>query len=244
MNRIKINCFGKTVTGPVRPNNEDTFLVKPEMGFCLVADGMGGYAAGELASRIFAETALEVFSKSNDQSHNKTLENVQKTFRLANERILKHVEENPHHHGMGCTAEFIAFHEQDFVLGHIGDSRTYRNRNSQLNQLTKDHSLVQDQIDYGLISPEEARNHSMRNVIFRAVGVKDTFALDISKGKTISGDLFLLCSDGLTDMVDDSQISHVLSSAKDLPNMTEELIEIAIAAGGKDNITVVLIEIL
>lgn len=244
MNRVKINCYGKTDAGLVRPNNEDTFLVKSQLGFCLVADGMGGAAAGELASRIFAETALEVFSNGNDKSENKTLEKVQKTFHFANERILKHVEENPHHQGMGCTAEFIAFHEQGFVLGHIGDSRTYRNRSSQLKQLTKDHSLVQDQIDQGLISPEEARNHSMRNVIFRAVGVEDTFALDIIKGETFSGDLFLLCSDGLTDMVDDSQISKILSSATDLPQKTEALIKMAMSAGGKDNITVVLTEIL
>jgi len=244
MDRIKIDGFGKTDAGLVRPNNEDAFLVKPEMGFCLVADGMGGPAAGELASRIFAETALEVFSNDNDQSENKTLEKVQKTYHFANERILKHVEENPNHRGMGCTAELIAFHQQGFVLGHIGDSRTYRNRGGKLKQLTKDHSLVQDQIDSGLISPEEARNHSMRNVIYRAVGVEDPFALDIFRGETFYGDLFLLCSDGLTNMVDDSQINKVLSSATNLPKKAEELIKMAMSSGGNDNITVVLTVIL
>ena len=149
MDRIKINCFGKTDAGLVRPNNEDTFLAKPELGFCLVADGMGGYAAGELASQIFSETALEVFSNDNDQSENKTFEKVQKTFHFANERILKHTQENPNHYGMGCTAEFIAFHQHGFVLGHTGDSRTYLNRGSQLKLLTKDHSFVQIQI-YGV----------------------------------------------------------------------------------------------
>ena len=263
----KINYFGKTDTGLVRKNNEDTFIVKPDMGFCLVADGMGGAAAGELASRIFSETALKVFleakgrsetgNKEQDQTtidssndvtiiryETKIQKQVQATFILANEKILNHVKETPHHVGMGCTAELIAFSEDDFVLGHVGDSRTYRIRNGQLEQLTKDHSLVQEQIDQGLISPEEARNHSLRKVISRVVGVEERVVQDIVRGKTYAGDLFLLCSDGLTDMVDDNLISQVLSSAIDLPQKTEKLVEMAKSAGGRDNVTVVLSEIL
>jgi len=241
---LKVNYFGMTDVGLMRPNNEDTFLIKPDIGFCLVSDGMGGAVAGELASRIFTETALEVFSADSDQSENRTLEKVKKAFRSAHERILTHVEGNPHHQGMGCTAELIAFHEQGFAIGHIGDSRIYRLRNGQLKQLTKDHSLVQDQIDQGLITPTEAKKHSLRNVILRAVGINENLALDILKGKTYSGDLFLLCSDGLTDMVDDHLIGQVLYSDIALPQKTEKLIEMAISAGGKDNTTVVLAEIL
>jgi serine/threonine protein phosphatase PrpC len=240
---MKINCFGKTDVGLVRPNNEDTFLIKPDMGFCLVSDGMGGAAAGELASQIFTETALEVFSADRDQSENRTVEKVKKTFRSAHERILKYVEGNPHYQGMGCTAELIAFHEQGFVIGHIGDSRIYRIRNGQFKQLTKDHSLIQDQIDRGVITPTEAKNHSLRNVILRAVGINESLALDILAGKTYAGDLFLLCSDGLTDMIDDPLIGQVLYSDRALSKKTEKLVEMAISAGGKDNITVVLVEI-
>ena len=241
---LKINYFGKTDIGLMRPNNEDTFLIKPDIGFCLVSDGMGGAAAGELASRIFTETALEVFSADSDQSEDKTLENVKKAFRSAHERILTYVKGNPHHQGMGCTAELIAFHEHGFLIGHIGDSRIYRIRNGQLKQLTKDHSLVQDQIDQGLITPAEAKKHSLRNVILRAVGINESLALDILKGETYAGDLFLLCSDGLTDMIDDRLIGQVLYSDIALSQKTEKLVEMAISAGGKDNITVVLAEIL
>jgi PPM family protein phosphatase len=240
----RINYSGKTDNGLLRPNNEDTFLVKPDMGFCLVADGMGGAAAGELASSIFSQTAFEVFSTHSDPSENITLEKVKAVFRSAHKRILKHVGDNPQHEGMGCTAELMAFYNKGFVIGHIGDSRTYRVRNGKLKQLTKDHSLVQAQVDQGLITTSEAKNHSFRNVIFRAVGMNENLPLDILRGKTYSGDQFLLCSDGLSDMVDDSLIGQILFSGIDLPVKTEKLIEMAKSAGGRDNITVVLAEIL
>ncbi|MGD9247342.1 MAG: SpoIIE family protein phosphatase, partial [Desulfobacteraceae bacterium] len=130
-----------------------------------------------------------------------------------------------------------------FVIGHMGDSRTYRYRNGILKQLTKDHSLVQDQIDQGLITKEQARTHSMRNVILRAVGVRPSPALDTLRGPVYQGDLFLLCSDGLTDLVEDSEIKMVLSLDADLSLKTEHLIDLAKRAGGKDNITVVLAQV-
>lgn len=240
----KIVTYGQTDMGLRRENNEDTYRARPETGFCLVADGMGGAAAGELASRIFAEIAVRIFDEFRGQSEQEALEYVQKTFRLANENILEHVKENPHHKGMGCTAELLAFSHAGFVLGHIGDSRTYRFRNGQLKQLTQDHSLVQDQIDQGIITSIEARTHPMRNIILRAVGIKEKVALDLIRGKTVSGDLFLLCSDGLTDMVDDPVIAQILSLHHPLPQKVEKLIAVANSAGGKDNITVVLSEMI
>jgi serine/threonine protein phosphatase PrpC len=239
----QIVSFGKSDRGLKRSNNEDAFVVRPELGLCLVADGMGGAAAGELASGIFAETTLEVFSKAEGQSEQEIVKLVQRAFGRANERILNHVKQNPHHRGMGCTAELVSFSHDSFVLGHMGDSRTYRFRTGQLKQLTQDHSLVQDQVDQGLITPAEARNHPMRNVILRAIGVKESLALDLLRGKTLSGDLFLLCSDGLTDMVDDTVIEEVLSSKIALPQKVARLIELANSAGGHDNITIVLSEI-
>ena len=148
--------------------------------------------------------------------------------------------ENPSHKGMGCTAELLAFYDGGFILGHIGDSRTYRFRRGQLEQLTDDHTLVQQQVNEGLISPGNARHHPLRNVILRAVGLKKELALDVLRGKTATGDLFLLCSDGLTDMVEDDKIWEILLSDFDIHRKTEKLIEIAKAAGGHDNITVVL----
>ena len=137
---------GKTDTGLKRENNEDVFSLSPEEDFCLAADGMGGAAAGEVASKIFAETALEIFSDNIHRSEKEILYRVQKAYSIANEKILEHVTQHPSHRGMGCTAELLAFFDEGFILGHIGDSRTYRLRDGQLEQLTQDHTLVQQQL--------------------------------------------------------------------------------------------------
>jgi PPM family protein phosphatase len=240
---FNIEYIGKTDMGLIRNNNEDAFIINKDNNFCLVADGMGGAAAGEMASLIFAQTADEVFSNSVPGTEQEAIDCVQATFREANERILAHVVQYPEHQGMGCTAEALAFTSSGFVIGHMGDSRTYRFRQGILKQLTKDHSLVQDQIDQGLITEEQARTHSMRNVILRAVGVRPSPALDTLRGPIFQGDLFLLCSDGLTDMVDDREISRVLNLKGDVIQKSELLIDLAKKAGGKDNITVVLAEV-
>ena len=235
-----INYHGATDVGNVRTNNEDVFYICEACHYCLVADGMGGAAAGEVASQIFADTAKAVFTGHDGLSEENTIARVQTTFKLANDKILKHVGRNPHDQGMGCTADLLAYSQDSFIIGHVGDSRTYRLKNSTLKQLTKDHSLVQEQLDQGIISPEEARRHAMRNVILRAVGVNVTVALDILKGKTNPGDLFLLCSDGLTDMVGDPTVFSVLCADGSLSEKSAALIQLAKQAGGKDNVTVVL----
>lgn len=235
--------YGQTDIGLRRSNNEDAFVISPELGFCLAADGMGGAAAGELASSIFAETTLEVFAANTDPSEKETLYRVQKAFSFSNEKILQHVDQNPDHKGMGCTAELLAFYGGGFVLGHVGDSRTYRFRKGQLRQLTEDHTLVQQQIEEGLVSSENMRNHPLRNVILRALGLNRELALDLLRGKTLPGDLFLLCSDGLTDMIQDDQIQEVVSSDIDIHCKVDQLVESAKVAGGDDNITVVLVAI-
>ena len=235
-----IEFSGKTDVGLVRSNNEDTFVVNPEAIFCLVADGMGGAAAGETASRIFAQTAGEVFSPCSDMDDKAAMASVLKTFQLANDLILSHVTQHPEHTGMGCTAELMAFSPDGFVIGHMGDSRTYLFRGGRLQQLTKDHSFVQEQIDQGVISPEQARNHKMRNVILRAVGVRPSLELDTICGAVLPNDLFLLCSDGLTDMVEDTDIVNILEQNGKLSDKTLNLVDLAKQAGGKDNITVVL----
>ena len=235
-----ISYHGATDVGNVRTNNEDVFYICEDCHYCLVADGMGGAAAGEVASRIFADTAKAVFAGHDGESEENAIARVQTTFKLANDKILKHVERCPNDQGMGCTAELLVFSQENFFIGHVGDSRTYRMKNSTLKQLTKDHSLVQEQLDQGLITQEEARRHAMRNVILRALGVNDTVALDILKGKRCPGDLFLLCSDGLTDMVEDSAVLATLSADRTLSEKSGDLIRLAKQAGGKDNVTVVL----
>jgi serine/threonine protein phosphatase PrpC len=236
---FRIISFGKSDIGLKRSNNEDAFVLEPDLRFFALADGMGGAASGEVASQIFIETVLKVFSKVDKRSEQETLEFVQNAFRLANESILNRAGE-PHHHGMGCTAELLAFYGQNYVLGHVGDSRTYHFRQGQLRQMTKDHSLIQDQLDQGLITQDEARRHAHRNVILRAVGVDQVLAVDLVKGKCLPGDIFLLCSDGLTDMTDDISIQNVLSLPLHLSQKGEKLIELAKSAGGYDNITIIL----
>lgn len=239
----KILSFGKSDPGLKRSNNEDIFLIRSELGLDLLADGMGGAAGGEVASRLFAQTVTEVFSESGGFNEEQGLELLRSSFELANRRILAQVSDNPHLHGMGCTAELLVFFDRRFVVGHVGDSRTYIYRQGRLRQLTKDHSLVQDQVDEGLITPDQARTHRLRNVILRAVGVHDVIAVDFVRGNVAKGDLFLLCSDGLTDMLEDGDIEKVLSSRWTLPEKVEKLIASANAAGGRDNVTVVLSEV-
>ena len=235
----KIISFGKSDVGLRRSNNEDALVLKPELGLWAVADGMGGAAAGEVASQIFSESAVEVFSRVEGRSEQECLALVQETFRLANTRI-RDLAKEKNHQGMGCTAELVVFCGPNYVLGHVGDSRTYRLRQGQMRQLTRDHSLVQDQIDQGLITQVEAKRHSLRNVILRAVGVEESLAVDLLRGKSMPGDLFLLCSDGLTSMVEDQAIQETLFLSLDLPQKVDQLIALAKSAGGHDNITVIL----
>ena len=235
---------GKTDTGLKRENNEDAFSLNPELDFCLAADGMGGAAAGEIASSVFAEAALEIFSNNTSRSEKEILYRVHKAYSHANQKILEHVAHHPDHQGMGCTAELLAFFEQGFILGHVGDSRTYRLRNGQLKQLTQDHTLVQQQLQEGLISADQIKHHPMRNLILRAVGINEELTIDLLKGKTGPGDIYLLCSDGLTDMISDDQIQDILGTDNHIHRKVEELIETANAAGGYDNITVVLVAII
>lgn len=238
-----IKCVGKSDVGLKRPTNEDVCVVEPALGLCAVADGMGGAAAGEVASRIFAETAVEIFSAEKGRSEEVALDLVQTAFAEANERILSHAISNPGSRGMGCTGELVAFYDQSYILGHVGDSRTYLLRKEELTQLTKDHTVVQQQVDDGMITASESRNHPSRHIILRAVGVSEDLALDIVRGKAIPGDLLLLCSDGLTDMLDDGIIRTILALDIELSEKADHLVEKAKLSGGSDNITVVLCKV-
>jgi protein phosphatase len=189
-----VKAFGKSDAGLKRSENEDAFVVRPELGLFLVADGMGGAAAGALASSIFAGAATEVFSNTEAQSEQERVDAVNRAFKLAHKRI----------------QESVLFNGR-CIVGHVGDSRTYLFRENELKQITKDHSIVQDQIDQGAITAAEARKHRLRNIILRAVGVEENLAVDVLRGTALPGDVFLLCSDGLTDMVDDMSIQKTLS---------------------------------
>jgi serine/threonine protein phosphatase PrpC len=239
----EIRFSGRTDAGIRRLDNEDAYILVPGLNLCALADGMGGAAAGELASKIFVDAVRELFSEVQQRSEQGSVELVEQTFRVANERIVNHARQNPEHKGLGCTAELLAFFDQGYVLGHVGDSRSYLFRQGGLKRLTNDHSVVQLQIDQGLITPAEARKHPLRNVILRAVGTSEVLAVDLIRGKTLPGDLFLLCSDGLTDMVEEHVFQQVLAADLALSHKADKLVELANSAGGHDNVTVVLGEV-
>ena len=237
---MKIAIVGRTDVWTKRKNNEDAFVILPSQRFAAVADGMGGAAAGEVASRIFVDTVREYFLRLDPTSEDDVNTTIREAFLQGNARIVHNAKSTPEYEGMGCTAELIGFFEDRYVVGHVGDSRTYLFRDGELRQITKDHSLVQHQVDQGLISDEEARNHSMKNIVLRALGIDLSLPLDIVRGRVLPRDIFLLCSDGLTDMLQDGEISVILSRSNSLAEKVDMLINDAITAGGKDNVTVVL----
>jgi protein phosphatase len=268
---IKLLSAGATDIGLSRANNEDAYCVMPEIGLFSVADGMGGAAAGEIASKYFIETARTVFGSTNGTHRDGGADGpdatispevadyeslVKKVFTEASRLIAEHAVQHPHDEGMGCTADLLVIHENDYVIGHVGDSRVYLLREGNLRQLTKDHSLVQLQVDSGTLTPEEARAHPKKNILLQVLGggtgraggsamnASDTqVPFDVLRGKALKQDIFLLCSDGLTDMMEDAEIREILVSHKSLQHKVLKLIEKALAAGGRDNVTVVLCEV-
>jgi PPM family protein phosphatase len=244
---VKLFSAAGTHIGLIRSNNEDAYLDMPDKGLFALSDGMGGAAAGEVASGCFIETVTRLFA---DHSFNpglnpKDSDNllVEKAFTLSNQRILEHSEQNPEDFGMGCTGELLVFSGRQYAIGHVGDSRVYLSRDRKLQQLTKDQSLVQSWVDQGIMTAEDARYHPRKNIILQALGTQPMLSPDILTGEAQDHDIFLLCSDGLTDMVEDNAIQEVLASRRTLQDKLHALIKAALAAGGKDNVTAVLCEL-
>lgn len=240
----RVSSVGISDTGLKRKNNEDALLVRSELGLCALADGVGGAADGEIASGIFIRNTQDMFENVERYTDNRTVELMSEVFVQANEDILNLANGDSKRNGMGCTGEIVVFYSDRFTIGHVGDSRVYLFRRGRLRQLTKDHSLVQEQLDEGLITQADARKHPMRHVILRAVGMKDRLIVDIIKGKAVTGDLFLVCSDGLTDMIDNVAIKEILALEVPIAEKAGKLIDAANSAGGADNITVIVNEIM
>jgi PPM family protein phosphatase len=240
---VRLLSAAATHVGLVRINNEDAYVAMPEAGLFALSDGMGGEAFGEIASRYFIETAQAVFANDIPDSAWEKYARVEKIFGDANTRILEHAVQNPDYWGMGCTADVLVFYNSGYVVGHVGDSRVYRLRHGSLSQLTSDHSLVQLQVDKGLLTPREAKKHPRKNIILKALGTDTSVSPDILEGEALSRDIFLLCSDGLTDMVEDSDIQRILTSAGSPQQKVDGLVAAALDAGGRDNVTVVLCQV-
>ncbi|MDH4052725.1 MAG: Stp1/IreP family PP2C-type Ser/Thr phosphatase [Rubrivivax sp.] len=229
----------------MRSNNEDSVAYDEAAAMAVLADGMGGYNAGEVASQMatsficseLGRWLREAHAQASDQEVRRAMDICVDN---ANRAIFNAANSNHQYAGMGTTLVMAVFREARLLVGHVGDSRAYRWRAGRLQQLTRDHSLLQEQIDAGLITAEQAAFSANKNLVTRAVGVEDTVLLETHQHDVQHGDLYLLCSDGLSDMLDDSTIGQIVSASESLVAAGSALVEAANDAGGKDNISLVL----
>jgi PPM family protein phosphatase len=231
--------------GRARSNNEDAVAIEADACLAVLADGMGGYNAGEVASQMLtsfiqAELGRWLVEASVQASDADVRRAMDICVDNANRAIFNAANANPQYAGMGTTLVLAVFRDTRLLVGHVGDSRAYRMRGGRLQQITRDHSLLQEQIDAGLITAEQAAFSANKNLVTRAVGVEDTVLLETNQHDVQPGDLFLLCSDGLSDMLDDASIAQVLLAYTSLEAAAKALVDAANEAGGKDNIAVVL----
>ncbi|GAB4090189.1 PP2C family serine/threonine-protein phosphatase [Hydrogenophaga soli] len=237
-----------TDPGRVRENNEDAVAFDEVSGVAVLADGMGGYNAGEIASamavtyvRTEASHWLQgVGARAADEDVRRALE---QCVARANLSIYNAAMANTQYSGMGTTIVAGVFDPRRVILAHVGDSRCYLLREGRLTQLTRDHSLLQEQIDAGLISLEQAKVATHKNLVTRALGVDTSVQVDVQQHLPREGDLYLMCSDGLTDMVDDSEIQALLTVPGTLQDQAHALVREANGAGGRDNISVLLVQV-
>lgn len=239
---MNVQVMSKTHVGMVRSNNEDALLIREPYLFA-VADGMGGYAAGEIASR---ET-LKAFEAGTYVLRHEQVENPEKVllqaFQRANEHIYLMANKNDTYQGMGTTLTAVYLADDNTAYAaHIGDSRLYIYRNGSLSQITHDHSYVAALLDKGEITESEAFKHPQKNMLLQAVGVEKNIDIEIIHFALEHDDVLLLCSDGLSDMLQDKDIEHILD-AEDLECSADKLVEAALSSGGKDNISLILLHI-
>ena len=243
-----------THTGMVRSHNEDSVNVEADIGLAVLADGMGGYNAGEVASGIatalISSEAKEAFArltlpKSQDKSGEPAVSALlHEVVTKANASIYQAANSQPQYAGMGTTLVVGLFFDNKVTVAHIGDSRCYRLRDNKLEQITRDHSLLQEQIDSGLLTKEAARRSQNKNLVTRALGIEVNVAPEIHVHDVKAGDVYLMCSDGVNDMVEDEDIELAVSSlSSNLPLAASQLVQMANDAGGRDNISVVLVKI-
>lgn len=236
----------QTDPGLARDNNEDAVAFDPSTRLCILADGMGGYNAGEVASGmsvafIRSELGRWLAQAGSDANAREVRRAMDICVDNANHSVFNAANSNPQYAGMGTTLVVGVFQADRLVVGHIGDSRCYRLRGQVLQQITKDHSLLQEQLDAGLITPQQALTSVHKNLVTRALGVEDTVLLEVSEYRVEAGDIYLMCSDGLSDMVLDADIASILASPGTLSEKAERLVVAANDNGGRDNISVVLV---
>ncbi len=248
---LRIEVAGETNVGMKRTHNEDNFSILEDAGLYIVADGMGGHASGEVASKMAVDSLKEFFAataqdpertwpykmdRSKGYEENRLITGI----KLANLRIYESAQRDPRQRGMGTTIVTMFAVEDGVYVAHVGDSRVYRVRDDKIEQLTEDHSLLNDYIKMKHLTPEEIANFPHKNVIVRALGMKDTVKVDTRYEQPRAGDMYLLCSDGLSGPVNDDLLLEISSGSPDLKTAASRLIAKANENGGPDNITVVL----
>jgi protein phosphatase len=248
---MRVRFAGETNVGMKRAHNEDSLHLPVDERLAIVADGMGGHASGEVASQMAVETVVEHFKATSeeqtltwpykvDRGMRAELNRLVSGIKLANLKIHEHAQRDAMCKGMGTTLVSALFLDDKVVIGHVGDSRVYRLREGELEQLTEDHSLINDYIKMKRMTPDEAAAWPHKNVIVRALGMKESVQVDLVTENPRVGDCYLLCTDGLSGMIPDNRIRDVVVHEHDLDRACEKLIGAANAAGGGDNITVVL----
>jgi len=252
MTALRIKACGLSDVGLTRAHNEDYFEIDPMHRLYVVADGMGGHSHGEVASQIAVNTIREFVAKTADKDttwpfgmdarlerHSNLLK---MAVRTAHDHVLRAISKDGSLYGMGTTVVGLLIAGQTAAVAHVGDSRAYRLRGARLEQLTQDHTWVNEQVVAGFLSKEQARSHPLKNVVTRALGGESDVLVDVRELEVQSGDLFLLCSDGLTGMLSDADIRDRVASGRSLHEICRTLINDANARGGIDNVTVVLLE--
>ena len=247
----KLTFVGQTDTGRVREHNEDTIASDVDVGLLVLADGMGGYNAGEVASGIAVKTITNLVREglaredlgSLDRATGLTRPSIvlRDAITRANKIIYQTARSQAECEGMGTTVVAALFYDNKISIAHVGDSRLYRQRGSQIAQVTMDHSLLQELVDRGFYSPEEAQRAANKNYVTRALGVEPQVEVEVQEHPVDKGDIFILCSDGLSDMVEDEDIRLTISTfGANLDTVAKQLIQLANENGGRDNVSVVL----
>jgi len=251
---MKIVCEARSDVGRKRKGNEDALFLNPEQRLYVVADGMGGHAAGEVASRVAVDAINEFVTLTGgneeitwpfglDESISYEGNRLKTAIRHANRKVLEATRESAEYEGMATTVAAVLVDGDTAHIAHVGDSRIYLWSREGISLLTSDHSWVNEQIQSGVISPEQARSHPLRNVVTRALGGRSDLVVDIQARRMGPGEVLLLCSDGLTTMIGDEDIASILDEAEgDVARAAGALVDEANERGGEDNITVVLLK--
>ena len=241
---MHVICAAKTDVGLIRSGNEDNYLMVPERGIFVVADGMGGHAAGEVASEMAVQLISRDLGSFKGLNVDDAATRMTGAVKSANNAIFERTLAEHDKRGMGTTATCLVLHGTNrYMIGQVGDSRAYLLREGRFHQLTKDHSYVQEQVDLGYLTPEQARTHPYANVITRCVGASADVMPDIFSGTVRAGDVFLLASDGLTGMVEDEVLQSILQSQGNPERWVDKMVAEANRRGGLDNITCIIVNV-